>query len=199
MILHQFDITIIQELLGDYQYYTNNYPHFFAETAGQFVSPRKVYPWISLQAKLDYYGLMVSKALSGEHPTSFDLLKTKDDQWLAWSYQTATYGPTTEFQARLWAFQQRYLYEAIEDGYKCLDHTVRDELTLSDDKVSAWAKIWKDVFEGLSVAPQEPLMKWKSFQSTPKPENPFYRLMHGNITDNLIDEIWDKPEREGRE
>ncbi len=106
MILEESDTSIIKQLLQDCQWYIDNYPEFLAMSVGHAVSLNARKRYQRVQEKVHYHTPLLLKSLEEEMPKGFMILKTCD-HYLAFSKDghLRVKGPTTEFQARLWCWE----------------------------------------------------------------------------------------------
>ncbi len=107
MILEESDISPIKQLLQDCQWYIDNYPEFLAMSVGHAVSLNARKRYQRVQEKVHYHTPLLLKSLEEEMPKGFMILKTHDQQYYACTTNNRlrVEGPTTEFQARLWCWE----------------------------------------------------------------------------------------------
>jgi len=118
VILEDSDLPIIQESLQDYQWWVENFPGFYIDSIvlGPMRPLNTVRKFQARRAKIEHQGPLIARVLAGELPDSFNLIGTLDCQWSAWCPGSVLglFGPTTEFQARLWCLTQSQLKNDVK-------------------------------------------------------------------------------------
>jgi hypothetical protein len=118
MRISEADIAAIHALLKDYQWYMGNYDKFVASAYGfpMFTTAKDVRPYREVRERIANTAPLLIKVLSMELPAGFTLLKTTDEQCYVWNTHgtLGLHGPVTEFQARLWCWQNEYVNEEVE-------------------------------------------------------------------------------------
>jgi hypothetical protein len=111
------DIATIHALLTDYQWYMDNYHNFVisAYRFPMFAAEKDARPYREVRERIANTAPLLTKVLSMELPHGFTLLKTIDEQCYAWNAHVTLglHGPVSEFQARLWCWQNEDVDEEV--------------------------------------------------------------------------------------
>jgi len=122
MILTEADIARIYALLTDYQWFFEHAHELYGPYGFPYmiVSPKEketiLRPYSAVRDRIANAAPLLFKVLSMELPPGFTLLKTIDEQCYAWNAHVTLglHGPVSEFQARLWCWQNEYVSEEVE-------------------------------------------------------------------------------------
>jgi hypothetical protein len=118
MNITETDIATIHDLLKDYQWHMDNYHNFVisAYRFPMFAAEKDARPYREARERIANTAPLLTKVLSMELPHGFTLLKTIDEQCYAWNAHVTLglHGPVSEFQARLWCWQNEQVNEEIK-------------------------------------------------------------------------------------
>lgn len=120
MKLTDEDQRIICELLKDYQWHIDHYNDYVGAFAfGAVMSAEEADVLFGrhreVKQRIQSTAPFVEAVFSGELPKGFTLLQTLGEQWYAWCPDTklSIYGPTSEFQVRLWCWRCLYIENGV--------------------------------------------------------------------------------------
>lgn len=120
MRLSEADVALIHDLLKDYQYHIEHAHDlcWIGLPIPMSMSTKDTLerPYREARERIANFGRMATKVFSMDLPAGFALLRTIDDQCLAWNgnERLGLHGPVSEFQARLWCWEHEYVNEEIK-------------------------------------------------------------------------------------
>jgi hypothetical protein len=149
MNIPESDIATIHDLLWDC--------HWFFEHANELyslpyiiVSPKEretvLRPYRDVKDHIANTAPLLIKVLSMDLPAGFVLLRTIDGQCLAWNSHVilGMHGPVSEFQARLWCWQNEHVNDEIKITIIEEEEVVKESFDGFDGLLSGVSQIEED-------------------------------------------------------
>jgi hypothetical protein len=163
MNLTESDTATIYALLKDYQWFFEHAHDCYSFLGFMGPGMKAVdRPYREVREHIMDTSPMLLKVLSMDLPAGFSLLKTIDEQCLAWNgnERLGVHGPVSEFQARLWCWQHESFNDDIAHSL-WLEEVQKITIPVIDEVVEEEEPL-EGFREGLggaySVAPPQPWM-----------------------------------------
>lgn len=119
MRLSESDVAMVYDLIKDYQWHFEHaceiYGFYGVFSFMPYIEKKFGQSYREVRQRIGEATPLLIKVLSGNLPAGFTLLRTIDEQCLAWNGndQLGMHGPSNEFQARLWCWQHESFNDDI--------------------------------------------------------------------------------------